>query len=336
MKRINNLFDQIVTIENLTLAYHKARKGKSGQYGVKIFEKNAERNIQHLYDELISGIYKTSEYSIFKIYDPKEREIYRLPFNDRVVHHAIMNILEPVWTSLFIHHTYSCIKGRGIHAVLNDLKRDLNDAENTKYCLKIDIRKFYPSIDHDILKAIVRKKIKDNRLLVLLDGIIESAPGVPIGNYLSQFLANLYLTYFDHWIKEEIKVKYYYRYADDIVILASNKDDLRHIFNEMNIYLNLMLKLEIKKNYQIFPVASRGVDFVGYVFRHSHILMRKSIKKSLCRKAARLNKMNMSTKNYRILISPWLGWASHCNSKHLIKKVINNEKVFRFGNKAQG
>ena len=327
MKRINNLFEKIVTKENLLLAYQKARKGKSGQYGVRIFEKNVEKNIDQIYDKLMSGTYRTSEYSIFRIYEPKEREIFRLPFKDRIVHHAIMNILEPIWVSVFISHSYSCIKGKGIHGVLKTIKHDLNDVENTQYCLKLDIKKFYPSIDHDILKSIIRKKIKDTRLLKLLDEIIDSVEGVPIGNYLSQFFANLYLSYFDHYLKEEKKVKYYYRYADDMVILAPNKPYLHALLVDMNDYLTNQLNLQIKGNYQVFPTDVRGIDFVGYVFRHTHILMRKTIKVRFCRKAAKLNKKKLDPKQYKMQIAPHLGWAKHCNSKHLQKKIIKNEEI---------
>lgn len=190
MKRFGNLYSRICSLDNLYLAYSKARKGKGNTYGVIQFEKELDDNINALHKELSEGKYVTSEYQTFIIHDPKEREIYRLPFRDRVVHHAIMNILEDIWTPIFISHTYSCIKGRGIHGVMNHLKKDLKDIQNTKYCLKMDIRKYYPSIDHLILKNIVRKKIKDKRLLELLYGIIDSAPGIPIGNYLSQFFAN--------------------------------------------------------------------------------------------------------------------------------------------------
>ena len=316
-------------MDNLILAYNKARKGKSQQYGVKLFERDVEKSLIELQKELLSLSYKTSKYSVFTIYDPKEREIFRLPFRDRIVHHAIMNILEPIWTSIFITHSYSCIKGRGIHGVLKHLKRDLKNYENTAYCLKLDIRKFYPSIKHDILKSIIRKKIKDNKLIYILDCIIDSAPGVPIGNYLSQFFANLYLSYFDHWMKEEMKVKYYYRYADDIVILAGDKPHLHDLFIKMKQYLSENLKLEIKKNYQVFPVEKRGIDFVGYVFFHEHILMRKTIKKRLCRKAAKLNKRKLSAKEYKQHIAPNIGWAKHCNSRNLLKTIIKDEEVRR-------
>ena len=328
MKRQNNLYNRICSRENILQAYHKARAGKSSSYGVKVFDSNLETNLEALYDDLDNDTYKTSEYSVFTIYEPKERIIFRLPFRDRIVQHAIMNILEPIWVPVFIHNTYSSIKGRGIHAVVRDLKRDLKDTENTEFCLKLDIRKFYPSIDHEILKTVIRKKIKDERLLLLLDGIIDSAPGVPIGNYLSQFFANLYLSYFDHWLKETLKVKYYYRYADDMVILGATKPELHKIRVEIDHYLKENLNLDVKDNYQVFPVDSRGIDFVGYVFYHSHVLMRKTIKKRLCRKVAKLNKRkNVTDKEYKIKIAPWIGWAKHCNSKHLLKTVLN-EKIF--------
>lgn len=327
MKRIGNLFDAVCSPENLYLAYTKAKKGKAKQYGVKLFEKHLDDNLEQLRTELIAGTYRTSEYSVFIIHDPKERTVYRLPFRDRVVHHAIMNILEPIWTSVFIENTYACIKGRGIHAVTKHLRRDMCDVPGTTYCLKLDIKKFYPSIDHEIMKAIVRKKVKDTRLLHLLDGIIDSAPGVPIGNYLSQFFANLYLSYFDHWIKEIKYVKYYYRYADDMVILGPDKPYLHHLFSDISEYLTGQLKLRVKENYQIFPVADRGIDFVGYVFYHTHTLMRKTIKCRMCRKAARLRKKNLEQTTFLHRMAPHLGWAKHCNSKHLLKKVIHNEKV---------
>lgn len=314
-------------MDNLVLAYYKARQGKSNTQGVRIFEQDLQHNMEVLHDQLVNGKYKTSEYSIFTIFEPKEREIYRLPFQDRILHHAIMNVLEPVWVPIFIRHTYSCIKGRGIHASVRDIKRDLKDITGTMYCLKLDIRKFYPSVDHDILKSILRLKIKDNRLLDLLDGIIDSAPGLPIGNYLSQFLANLYLSYFDHWAKEVLSVRYYYRYADDIVVLASDKASLHRLREQFDRYMTDNLNIQIKGNYQVFPVDVRGIDFVGYVFRHSHVLMRKSIKQNMCRKAARLNKRNLEAKAYKQQMSPHLGWAKHCNSKHLVKKVIDCEKI---------
>jgi RNA-directed DNA polymerase len=319
MKRIGNLYHQITSMENLQAADQKAQKGKAGQYGVKLHNKKRESNLLLLQDMLVSKSYKTSTYDVFKVYEPKEREVYRLPyFPDRITHHAIMNVLEPILVSTFTADTYSCIKNRGIHQVLHKLRADLKDIEGTTYCLKLDIRKFYPSIDHDVLKGLLRKKFKDQDLLWLLDEIIDSAPGLPIGNYLSQYLANFYLSYFDHWLKEEKSVKYYYRYADDMVILSSGKEDLHRLRDEITWYLR-ELKLEVKGNHQVFPVAARGIDFVGYVFYHSHVRIRKSIKQAFARKMAR-NADHPSKASY-------LGWLGHANAKHLTKKLTANEQV---------
>jgi RNA-directed DNA polymerase len=314
MKRLNKLYQQITTLANLQEADRKAQKGKQHTHGVKLHMRNQDSNLLVLQDLLQSKQYKTSTYDIFTIHEPKERIVYRLPyFPDRITHHAIMNVLERIFVSTFTADTYSCIKKRGIHKLLNKLKADLKDTEGTTYCLKFDIKKFYPSIDHSVLKALLRRKIKDQDLLWLLDEIIDSAPGLPIGNYLSQYLANFYLSYFDHWIKEEKRVKYYYRYADDIVILSGDKQSLHILLQEVKQYLS-GLKLDVKENHQVFPVAARGIDYVGYVFYHSHISIRKSIKKSFARKLAR-NPQDTSTPSY-------LGWLSHCNAKHLTRKLL--------------
>ena len=318
MKRISNIYQQICSMENLILADTKARKGKSWQYGVRVHDLNREANLLTLQDKLINKQFATSPYTIFKVYEPKEREVYRLPyFPDRITHHAIMNVLEPVFVSVFTANTYSCIKNRGIHAAAYAVKKALRDLPGTQYCLKLDIKKFYPSIDHDTLKQLLRRKIKDQDLLWLFDEIIDSAPGLPIGNYLSQYLANYYLTYFDHWVKESQEVKYYFRYADDLVILSDSKESLHSLFNNINTYLSEKLKLQVKSNWQIFPVAARGIDFVGYRFYHSHTLLRKTIKKSFGRMISK-NRNEASIASYN-------GWAKHCNSNHLLKKLLHEQ-----------
>jgi RNA-directed DNA polymerase len=313
MKRINNLYKQICSLENITLADQKARKGKGNQYGIVLHDRNREQNLLRLREMLLNKTYSTSSYDTFKIYEPKEREVYRLPFfPDRIAHHAIMNILEKFFVSTFTADTYSCIKGRGIHGAATAVKNALRDRPNTTYCLKLDIKKFYPNIDHDILKHLLQRKFKDQDLLWLLGEIIDSAPGVPIGNYLSQYFANFYLTYFDHWIKEVKKVKYYFRYADDIVILSGEKGSLHKLFIEIREYLRHNLKMEVKSNYQVFPLASRGLDFVGYVFFHTHTLLRKSIKKNFARAIAAGRKK---------CIPAYWGWTKHCDSGNLLKKL---------------
>lgn len=316
MKRISGLYEKIISVENLTEAEIKSRKGKKHQYGVKVFDRDRENNIRKLHEMLKNRQYRTSAYTMFTVHEPKERTVFRLPyFPDRIVHHAVMNQLEPIFVSVFTSDTYSCIKGRGIHATARALRRALNDEAGTKYCLKLDVNKFYPSIDHATLKRLLRRKIKDNDLLTLLDEIIDSTEGIPIGNYLSQYFANFYLTYFDHWLKENRRVKYYFRYCDDLVILSDNKAELHQMLSEIKEYLRVNLKLSVKKNYQVFPVDSRGIDFVGYVFFHTHTRLRKSIKKAFAR--------SISSNKGVASIAAYYGWAKHCNSNRLLKKLLD-------------
>lgn len=316
-------------MDNLFLADKNARKGKLKSYGVIRHSKDQESNLKDLQSSLMNKTFKTSHYHVFKInHNGKEREIYRLPyFPDRIVHHAIMNVVKDLWVSVFTTDTYSCIEGRGIHLAAEKVKAALKNVDETTYCLKLDIRKYYPSIDHDVLKSIIRKKIKDSDLLWLIDEIIDSAPGIPIGNYLSQYYANLYLTYFDHFVKEELKVKYYFRYADDMVILSDSKVELHQLFGEIKQYLNDNLKLTIKHNYQIFPVDARGIDFLGYVFFHTHVLLRKSIKQRFARSIKKKGIEN------NLSIPAYWGWSKHCNSKHLLNKLLNENKFKEFATK---
>lgn len=321
MKKFKNLFEKIIDLDNIIKAHNNARKNKTHRTDVQDVDRHYMQKCKEIQLMLINHTYKTSEYFTFKLYEPKERIIFKLPyFPDRIVHHAIMNIMEPLWINQMIPQTYSCIKKRGIHKVLKQIQNDLKDVENTKYCLKLDIRKFYPSIDHDILKKILRIKIADNELLQLMDEIIDSSKGVPIGNYLSQFFANMYLCYFDHWIKEQKGIKYYYRYADDIVILYKDKDYLHQLLKDIKQYLDVNLKLKLKPNYQVFPVESRSIDYVGYRIRHNYTLVRKNIKQNFCRKNAKLMKRTTNYKYYRRKMASFVGWFKHANCYNLLKK----------------
>jgi RNA-directed DNA polymerase len=320
MKRKGNLYEQVYSFSNLELADTIAQKGKQKQYGVITHNKNRTENLTKLQNMLMDKTFRTSQYTTFKVYEPKERLVFRLPyFPDRILHHAIMNVLEPMFVACFTADTYSCIKGRGIHSASKKLKNCLQDTVGTQYCLKMDIRKFYPSVDHAILKNLLRRKIKDNDLLQLLDEIIDSAEGLPIGNYLSQHFANYYLTGFDHWIKEVKKVKYYFRYADDIVVLAEDKPYLHQLRAEITQYLGGQLNLQVKGNYQVFPVAKRGIDFLGYVFFHSHTLLRKTIKKRFAKAVTR--------KSTKETIASYNGWAKHANTTNLLNKLRLHEEI---------
>jgi RNA-directed DNA polymerase len=314
-------------MQNLIQAQKTARKKKQHQAGVKIFDRQPGCNLIMLHNMLADKTYRTGEYKRRFIFEPKKREISILQyFPHRIAHHAAMNKLEHFFVSLFTTDTYSCIKGRGIHAATYALRKALKDKAGTTYCLKLDIKQFYPSIDHEILKQLLRKKLKDNDLLWLTDEIIDSAPGLPIGNYLSQYFANFYLTYFDHWLKETQKVKYYFRYADDLVLLSHSKEGLHQLLAAITQYLQVELKLIVKSNAQVFPVNElngRGIDFVGYVHYHTHVLLRKTIKQNFARMMAR--------RPNRASIASYNGWAKHCNSLHLIKKLTydNSSKIIQ-------
>ena len=319
MKRIGYLFDKVCDLENLRLAEINAGTGKGSRQEVAQFRANLEQNLAGIRAELVNKTYHTSAYTCFIKHEPKERVIFKLPYRDRVVQWAIMQVLVPIWTPIFTRDTYACIKGRGVHSLLRRLRQDLrNDPDGTIFCYKIDIRKFYPSITHSILKEVIRKRIKDPDLLWLLDDIIDSADGVPIGNYISQYFANLYLAELDHIAKEQWHIKYYYRYADDIVILSDSKEFLHGIHSKMVQYLAEHRRLELKPNYQIFPVEARGIDFVGYVVRHEYCLARKRNKKALCKIVAKLRHKGLTNEEIRLRVASRLGFIVHADSKHLI------------------
>jgi hypothetical protein len=235
-----------------------------------------------------------------------------------VVHHCIVQVLLPIWVKLLIRDTFSTIPGRGIHDGVRRMKAALKDVNGTQYCLKFDIKKYYPSVDHDVLKQLLRRKIKDFDLLELLDEIIDSASGVPIGNYVSQWFGNVYLAYFDHFCKEQLHCNYYFRYCDDVVILSDNKKFLHSVLVSINDYLVNELNLELKQNYQVFPTNVRGIDFLGYRFFHTHTLVRKRIVKQ----------MKKRLKNIKSMASYW-GWLKHADTYRLTNKYYTYERKFK-------
>jgi len=331
MKRFNNLFEQIVDIDNIKKAHLNARKGKTHYREVQMIDQDIDYYAQKIREMLIQNQYEVGEYDIItkKVDSGKIRQIYRLAYYPhRIIHHAIMQIMEPIWKKTFIADTYCCIKGRGIHKAVKKIQNILyKDKEYTQYCLKLDVEKFYPNINNDIMKDKIRKKIKDKRLLELLDKIIDSADGLPIGNYMSQYFANIYLSDFDHYCKEQLGIKYYFRYCDDIIFMHADKNHLHHIYVEVNNYLTKNLKLKIKDNWQIFPVDKRGIDFLGHRFYHGYTLLRKRIAQKGLKLSAKICKQGrINLREMRSIIS-YYSWLKHCNALHLRKKMYN-DKLF--------
>lgn len=327
MKRYGNLYEKIYSLENIRLAHKNARKGKTFYKEVQMIDADPETYFMRIHNMLKNKTFKNSKYVVFKRnFDGKEREIFKLPyFPDRIIHHCIMQILEPIWAKTLIRDTYSSIKGRGVHDGVKRVKEAMKDVDNTEYCLKIDVRKFYPSVDHTILKKIIRQKIKDQDVLWLLDEIIDSTSGIPIGNYLSQYFGNLYLSGLDHYAKEILHVHLYFRYCDDIVILHKDKSILHHLLESIDGYLKGELYLSLKDNYQIFPVDERLVDFLGYRFGHGFTLTRKRIVTKFKRKAIELMSNSISLVRKHNLFSSlmsYIGWLVHADSMNLMRKYL--------------
>lgn len=278
MKSYSNLWGKFVSKENFELAYKNAIKGKSKQKQVQEFKKNKEVNLEAIRQLVISGMFHTSKYRQMIIYEPKERIIYKLPFApDRIVQHAIMNILKPIMQNLFIADTYACIEGRGQHKAS---RRCSEFVRRNSYCVQGDCRKFYPSIDHKILSAMLHRIIKDDRFMAILDDIIFSFEGgknCPIGNYCSQWFGNFYLSKLDNFVKHELKIKDYERFCDDFLMFGNDKKYLNCCMERVRKFLLEELLLECSK-LELFK-AKQGVDFCGYRHFGKYVLLRKSTTK---------------------------------------------------------
>lgn len=306
MKTYNNLWDSFISQDNWQLAYETARKGKKDWHSVKRFN---EEHLQKLREETIEGRYHTSPYREKIIYEPKKRTIYKLPFRDRIVHHAVMNVLRPIFTPLLTDTCYACIEDRGPH------KASLKCAELTrkyKYCLKCDIRKFYPSITHSILIKMMERIIKDKKFMAVLREIICSFPGevnVPIGNYTSQWLGNFYLIALDNFIKHTIRIGAYIRYCDDFLLFSNDKKELNRAKYLIGAFLKEVLNLSFSKA-DVFDVK-QGVDFCGYRHFKEYVIMRKSSARKWLRRKPKKEAM-----------ASFYGQSRRCKSWNLRKAMV--------------
>jgi len=281
MKRINNLYQQIYEWGNLLEAYGKARKGASHSREAILYAMNLHSNLRNLQRSLHEGTPEVGGYHYFTIYDPKERIICAAPFEERVLHHAIMIVFEKRLEQHLVHDTYACRKGKGTERAL--LKAFANTKGNNWF-LKLDMRKYFDSIDHDILKHKLYRVCKDQRLNGLLDQIIDSyctteGKGIPIGNLTSQHFANFYLSWFDHHVKEVLQIKGYVRYMDDCVLWASTKEELVYCKKAVIAFLEVELKLTVK--YAVINRTCNGVPFLGFLLKPDRILVLRSKKRRL-------------------------------------------------------
>ncbi len=333
-KKMGDFYHLFYDPDTLTKAQYKAQKGKKDRDEIREFNEHITERLQELWEMIYYQTYVPGEYKVRRILEPKERWLMIAPFfPDRIIHHVVIEVLGEHWRHIFIENTYACIKGRGLHKCMEDVHKALVlDRAGTRYCLKIDIRKFYDNVDHAMLKRIIRFTISDPQVLWLLDTIIDSNgsdKGLPIGNFTSQYLANLYLSYLDHFVKEVLRVKYYYRYMDDMVVLDGSKERLHWLLDMIGLFAGAELKLEIKPDWQIFPVDDRSIDYVGFRQNHYGILLRKGILLRFYQKWNRVKEKYLieDEDDFKHLFSSEYGWIIRCSEEHsefILTKCIND------------
>lgn len=343
MKTHKNLYPQICTFENLLLASQKAQKGKRFQENVASFNFHLEANLHRLLKELTTQTYQPGAYKEFHIYEPKPRMISAAPYQDRVVHHALCNVIEPILDKSMIYDTYANRQGKGTHKAI---LRYQKFSKSNKYVLKCDIRKFFPSIDHEILKQILRRKIACPKTLWLLDTIIDNSnpqeahdaffpkddlfsslrkKGLPIGNLTSQLFGNYYLSRFDHFIKDDLGCQHYIRYVDDFVVLDNDKAKLQDIKTRMEAFLaKYRLKLHPNKS-QVHQVAE-GIGFLGHrIFPEFRLLKNENVRR-FKKRARRLLKdyynEKISLEQFNQSMIGWFGHAVFSNTWRLRTKLF--------------
>lgn len=317
----NELFEQIASCENLFSAWHLFCLGKRTRDDVMQFKRHLEDNLFEIQTQLATGRYRHSPYQPFTIYDPKQRTIHKALVKDRVVHQAIVNVIEPLLEKRFIYDSYSCRVGKGTHAAVKRLRTFLRQAShnNTKtlYAVKCDIRKFFASINHDILIVLLRKRIHDSQTMRLLEQIIRSfsitpGTGIPLGNLTSQLFANVYLHELDWYVKQKLHIQHYVRYCDDFVILRPSKSEGFALAETINGFLHQTLKLELHPQKIRVRTWTQGIDFLGYVLLPHATILRPTTAR---RMIERVDKENENS---------YLGLCLN-NNTHKLRRLIKNK-----------
>ncbi len=334
MKTHKNLYYKIYSWNNLTNAYRKAKKGKSKRRDVKEFEENIIENIQDLQFELMTKTYKPRPLKTFILRDPKTRKISKSDFRDRVVHHAICNIIEPIFDKIFIYDNCAGRKNKGTSFALKRFKKfqlkTTNNLTSNGYCLKADIKHYFKEVNHGILINIIKKKIKDKKTIYLITKILKNyhnkGKGMPLGNLTSQLFASVYLNELDYFIKYRLKEKRYIRYVDDFLILNYSRFKLTFLKNRIKKFLKNNLKLELHKNKSKIILLSKGVDFVGFRNYYHFKLPRQRSIRSMKRKIQLFQNNNISTNKISEIFQGWQAHTKSANTYNLRKHLTQNLK----------
>ena len=344
-RKLSHSYNDVISLENLCLAWQEFIVGKKQKKDVQIFSRNLMDNILALREELVNKSYKHGGYESFFVNDPKRRYIHKASVRDRLLHHAIYRILYPFFDRTFIPDSFSCRLDKGTYRAINRLHAMFYQVSqnNTRICwiLKCDIRKFFDSIDHWVLLNILTENISDKNILLLLENIIESYRteilrsaqngnfssvsegriGLPLGNLTSQLFANVYMNVFDQWVKHKLKVKHYIRYADDFVFLSPDKQYLENVLLEVGVYLKEKLKLYLHPNKVSLKTFSSGMDFLGWVNFPNHRILRKNTE----------NRMFVRTRENPTLqtLESYLGLLKHGNTNKIQERLLMESWIAR-------
>lgn len=326
MKRYGMLWDAICDIDNINDAATKALKKKRGKLtrAKRNFLKDRECLTKEIHQSLVNETYRFSPLYSFKVYEPKERIIHCPVFYpDRILHHCLMNVVKPFFNEKFTADTYACVEGRGVTLALNKVRRQIKSNPQAYY-LYIDIRKYYPSIDHEVIMSVLSRVIKCKKTLAMFRAIVNiHDKGIPIGSYVSQYIANLVLTPLDHYMKEVAGAKHYFRYMDDIVLLYNTKEECHKAHQQVIEFLSVY-KLTLKKTTKVSPVSA-GIDFIGYRIFPTHTLLRKNIKRNMQKRADYLIANNVSDEEFKRQFASYFGWAKHADTRNLLRKTLKHK-----------
>jgi len=341
MKIHKNIFNKIVSVENIFSAWDKFKLDKQEKQDVQQFEWQLEKNIFQLHRELKNKTYKHGAYVSFYIHDPKQRRIHKAVVQDRILHHAVFNIVNPIFEPTFIPNSMSCRVGKGTHKGVYNLYAKLRQVSKNgfKPCfvLKCDIKKFFETVDHSKLLSILCRRIKDKDAMWLLEEIIGGftsqcsnvffKKGLPIGNLTSQLFANIYLNEFDQFIKQNLKIKNYICYTDDFIIISTDKNYLKNLVLQIRAFLSDGLRLELHPKKVSIRKFSQGIDFLGYItlphYRTLRTKTRKRIFKKFKRRIFEYKTGKITEQNLSQSLQSYLGVLSHANAYTLSNKLKN-------------
>ena len=346
-KTYNHLYSKIYSLKNLILAWRKARKGKTKKDYLIEFEADLRKNLLKLHEELKNQIYQTRPLITFILRDPKTRRISKSNFRDRIIHHALIRIIEPIFNKSFIHDSCANQIGKGnlfalgrFYLFMRKVSRNgknnrwLNNNQIEGYCLKADIKHYFEEVNHQILLEILKRRIKDEKVIWLIKIILNNLPagsggephfnskGMPLGNLTSQFFANVYLNEFDYFVKHKLRAKYYIRYVDDFVILYNSKEQLKIWKAEIDKFLKEKLKLELHPDKSKIISLLKGINFVGFRnFYHYKLLRKRNIRKMLS--VVKKYKNGQISKEKMIeSFQGWNAYAKWANSFKLRKEIV--------------